>query len=566
MATITGTEGNDILTDTPQGDTINALGGDDQITVTAGGDTVNGGTGDDRLIGDFTAQGDVAVNTVVGPTANTTEGGFNGQINNGNGALLARFTSIEHFTITTGTGAGADNIVTASGNDVISTNGGNDLVDVGRGVDTADGGAGVDRLSADFSDDTQGVSIDLRNATNAGAFGSFSNFEHYGTITGSAFNDSFLGATPAGVNISSTFNLGAGDDTAVAFRQTDVNGGTGSDRLIGDFTAQGDVSVLIATGPTANTTDGGFNGQFNSGNGVLLARFTSIESFTITTGTGLGADIITTASGNDVVNTNGADDLVDVGRGVDTADGGAGVDRLSADFSDDTAGGTLDTLGLRGDYAGANAVVFDAATMINVEGLALISGRDTRFGRENGQNYSYDITFNDGNVAAGSTFIVDAGTLTGVETARFDGSRETNGRFDIFGGDGADVLIGGQGADMLRGNVGADRLTGGGGADMFRYQAVAESASASFDTITDFLSGTDRIDLSLIDANTRVDGNDAFTYIDNRAFSGAGGELRAVTDGTGTRVEGDTDGDGVADFVIVLLDVVAPLPGSDFVL
>ena len=66
----------------------------------------------------------------------------------------------------------------------------------------------------------------------------------------------------------------------------------------------------------------------------------------------------------------------------------------------------------------------------------------------------------------------------------------------LYGQDGADILSGGSGNDLLVGGAGADRLTGGIGADIFRYAALSESVSSSFDTITDFQHGTDVIDVA----------------------------------------------------------------------
>ena len=45
------------------------------------------------------------------------------------------------------------------------------------------------------------------------------------------------------------------------------------------------------------------------------------------------------------------------------------------------------------------------------------------------------------------------------------------------------------------GGSGGDQLSGGTGKDIFVYTDVGDSLSAAFDTITDFTSGTDRIDL-----------------------------------------------------------------------
>ena len=64
---------------------------------------------------------------------------------------------------------------------------------------------------------------------------------------------------------------------------------------------------------------------------------------------------------------------------------------------------------------------------------------------------------------------------------------------------GADTLVGGAGADTITGATGIDTLTGG-GADTFVYAANAAgavvSSLAASDTITDFTSGTDKIQIA----------------------------------------------------------------------
>ena len=99
----------------------------------------------------------------------------------------------------------------------------------------------------------------------------------------------------------------------------------------------------------------------------------------------------------------------------------------------------------------------------------------------------------------------------------------------------------------------------------FVYQALADSTAAAADHITDFTGG-DLIDLSALDANAGAGGDQAFGFIGSLAFSNTAGELRAEFDsGAGAwRIEGDVDGNGAADFLI-LATAAAPLTGSDFV-
>ena len=63
------------------------------------------------------------------------------------------------------------------------------------------------------------------------------------------------------------------------------------------------------------------------------------------------------------------------------------------------------------------------------------------------------------------------------------------------------TLIGSQGGDeTLIGNGGGDTLTGGSGNDTFKYAAVTDSGpgAGAYDTITDFVPGQDKIDLSAL--------------------------------------------------------------------
>jgi len=67
---------------------------------------------------------------------------------------------------------------------------------------------------------------------------------------------------------------------------------------------------------------------------------------------------------------------------------------------------------------------------------------------------------------------------------------------NLIGADGDDRLIGNRGRDVLTGGDGDDVLTGGGGADVFVF---TDADFFDSNTITDFKSGVDQIDLSGID-------------------------------------------------------------------
>jgi hypothetical protein len=85
------------------------------------------------------------------------------------------------------------------------------------------------------------------------------------------------------------------------------------------------------------------------------------------------------------------------------------------------------------------------------------------------------------------------------------------------------------------------------------------------DVILDFHAAQDDIiDLSAIDAR-KGGGDNAFTFIGTAAFSGAKGQLRYQDPGDDLLVQGDTNGDGVAD-ISLLLARLSPLGAGDFVL
>src|SRR5207237_7625368 len=115
---------------------------------------------------------------------------------------------------------------------------------------------------------------------------------------------------------------------------------------------------------------------------------------------------------------------------------------------------------------------------------------------------------------------------------------------------------GGGGDDTLRGAAGNDRLQGGTGADIFVFGAVGESREFSWrsdgkkavpDMLTDFTSGTDKIDLSAIDANQGTAGDDAFSFIGTGASSNVAGQLRAEPFGGQVHIFADVNADGRAD-------------------
>lgn len=130
---------------------------------------------------------------------------------------------------------------------------------------------------------------------------------------------------------------------------------------------------------------------------------------------------------------------------------------------------------------------------------------------------------------------------------------------------GSDTIYGGAGNDKITGGLGRDHLRGEAGSDTFIFKTLKDSgiSATTRDTIYDF-TGPDTIDLSAIDAQAGT-GNQAFSFINQKAFTGHAGELRYEKKASDTFIFADVNGDKKADFSIHLDDAVT-LNKGDFIL
>ena len=113
----------------------------------------------------------------------------------------------------------------------------------------------------------------------------------------------------------------------------------------------------------------------------------------------------------------------------------------------------------------------------------------------------------------------------------------------LFGGAGNDQLYGGEGQDVIDGGAGQDKLKGGAGADVFVFRSASDSARGQGDKVLDFQTGLDKIDLTAIDADTMLAGDQAFVW------GSAGADATSLWARNGW-LYGDTNHDGVADLAI----------------
>ncbi len=152
----------------------------------------------------------------------------------------------------------------------------------------------------------------------------------------------------------------------------------------------------------------------------------------------------------------------------------------------------------------------------------------------------------------------------------------SGGNDRLFGGNGNDYLDGSSGNDMLEGGRGIDQQWGSSGNDVFFYRNTksAPLTGTEYDTIGFLTSGSDKISLSSIDANTAesAPGDQSFSFVGTAAFDGKAGRLRydvidADNDGDADDilVLGTVNADATADFGIAVLNRTS-IESADFIL
>jgi Ca2+-binding RTX toxin-like protein len=161
-------------------------------------------------------------------------------------------------------------------------------------------------------------------------------------------------------------------------------------------------------------------------------------------------------------------------------------------------------------------------------------------------------------------------STTNTQTANLGQSHFARGNIAnalLFEGNTASLIEnakGGSAGDTIIANQAANGLTGNGGADIFKWAASGDAGTGQqADHILDFLRGTDKIDLSAIDANPATGVDDAFAFIGTATFHNVAGEVRYDVTGGNAHVFADLDGNGVADMEIIVNNVPL-LAGTDF--
>ncbi|MGV3552434.1 calcium-binding protein [Rhizobium sp.] len=367
------------------------------------------------------------------------------------------------------------------------------------------------------------------------------------------------------LNINATMTTGAidfkggkGDDTLVAWKASSskVDTGKGNDYVsIATGTAEIDLGdgndtagVDFSNASRVNIDGGAGNDEIRGGSGAGTLRGGAGNDK-------VGANSHRTSvygdAGNDTLFRNALD--MDDGKTKAVIDGGAGRDTLVLSVLYTSHATKL-------DLSKSSFKLSDGTVVKNCEAVEFI-GSASAVNKITSSDDSGGAAVN--KVTGGNVNDILTASARGASLdGGFGNDRLVGGKgADILNGgfNGNDTLIGGGGNDQIIGGAGIDLLTGGAGKDTFVFAVAFHSGTTAgaVDIITDFTRAQkDRIDLSGIDAVSATTEDDAFSFIGATAFSHNAGELRFEKfDNPGknndfTSISGDTNGDGLADFVI----------------
>jgi serralysin len=399
------------------------------------------------------------------------------------------------------------------GNDTVKAKDGNDFIIVaavnGAPFHSIDGGAGTDFIVATRNLFSTETTLDLRNST-------------LKSIEAIGFDES------AGTSFSGSIIVASSQLAAGKVSPSSQVGGTGTFHVVMNHVGLLDLSALQVDATVAVVVDG------TSGNDTIVG--TSVAD---TFQPGAGKDTVSGGDGNDVFQLAGDE------AEFDSINGGAGTDTVEA----------TDTAVLLSG--------FDAAAS------SIETWHGGAFGNASDNLFDFRGLTSQATSEFGTPFLEVVG-FAGNDTLIGSKFRDA-----MSGGDDNDALSGDDGDDFLSGDGGRDTLTGGAGLDVFQFSEVSDSLKkkAFRDTITDFQTGSDKIDLSFVDANETKKGDQTFKFLktEGRSFKNKPGSLiwdqidKKGTSKDKTVVYADTDGNHKADMAIQLKGLV-DLHKADFVL
>jgi serralysin len=383
------------------------------------------------------------------------------------------------------------NLITGAGNDQITGNELNNILTANGGNDGLNGGGGIDVLYAGDGDDSLagGTAIGGVNQLWGGKDTDTVTYEaqtvvvyvDLGAGAGYLKEDGVLVLTDALDSIENATG-GSNNDTLIGDEGNNfLDGGAGQNALYGL-----DGNDSFASG----TATGGTN-QLWGGEGTNTVDYTDMAA-AVRVDLGAGAGYV--LSGSVFV-------LADQMSNIDNAIGGAGNDRLIGDGGNNRLEGGLGSnalYGLGGDdtFVGGLAAglgktadpdadpVYPPAADIDVSQLWGGTGVNT-------VDYSAQTRSVYVDLAQQLGWVWYKGVLTLTD--------QMNSIQNAMGGTIGDTLIGNGAINYFEGLGGADKLYAGGGVVTFGYQSYDDSnLETGYDTIVDFILGTDKIDLTAL--------------------------------------------------------------------
>jgi hypothetical protein len=593
VSNFTLTTGVDLRTAGSGDDTYTSVNTSTSQTLNAG-DNINGGAGNDTL--NITSTSALAAGTgvtssgfeTVSITATggafsldaTQMTGITAITNSGSTGADVTVTGLTAKVAVNLTGANANTTVTHAAAAVVGTadalaltlNGANTTTSgtlTANGFETinvnAAGATGSSSTALTIADD----SLQTLAVTGAGASAIVATFSGAaGTIVATATGGDgaeTLTVTPGASGLMSV-NTGAGNDrvniTSIAATHT-IAGGDGTDTL------STPVSITTTTG--ANIS--GFETVRISAANVTVALPATNTVGTLTIVDAVGGTLTNLAAGGTVsLRDGGAATVTNTTGWTGTTD--AITVNVGASTSTGSTGAGTATL--------VNAALIETATINNLQASADVTGRSMGVTGSALKTMTVvssgtaPITVTGGGAALTT---VDASAVNGavtnsatmISTAGFT-VKTGAGNDAISGGAFADTLNGGAGNDTLTGGAGIDSLTGGAGADTFMYTANSansvQSRSSAPDVITDFVSGTDKLNITNITAGpVAFLGNFASLTAAHTAAAadGRAGLAFFVTSESNLYVEAAAGTLGVNDTVVNLSGVTA-LTAADLLL
>lgn len=589
---LNGDENANMLTGTIGDDTLFGMEGDDTLSGDSGGDLLNGGSGVDSMTGGNGNDIYVVDNALDSVIESSATGG-NDQVQSSIDYILGN--NLENLTLAgTANSKGVGNKLA----NVITGNDGNNLLNGKAGIDSLNGGKGSDIYvfdsAADHTDaevtDTGNMGTDeIRFAASAAGtlnlFAGDTGVERVVIGMGSDLNVVSTGTTALNVNATTVLNAltiignaGINILTGTAWGDA-IDAGMGDDKLIGGVgndTLNGGVGNDIYV---MNTAADHLVAEISDGSGTadeirfasttagetlkVFAGDTGIEKVTI--GTGTAAAVVSTATtalnvdaslasyGLIIIGNVGNNQLTGTAF-VDNISGGAGNDTLQGNLGNDVLDGGFGNDLLVGGKGDDTYIIDSEFDQITESADASLNGVDTAM--QSSANYTLGANVENlmltGKTALNGTGNGSDNTITGNTNINIlSGS---GGSDSLYGLAGNDVLYGGEGSDTLIGGIGNDGLTGGAGSDIFWFNAAA-NVSTNKDTITDFVAGVDKLQLSK-SIFTTIGNTGSFSVSDARFWASDSGlahdpDDRLVYNTTSGTLIYDSNGSGASGAVVI---------------